>query len=206
MLILTGLVLVSRFTYFCLVLRFACLSTLCDIPRCVTCGILCPWACASAVEGQSPNHWTAREVPWVLPFSSCIFYFWAKFAMSQGFWHVSYLITSKIIYIFFWFKGHLLLLLKKVFSFSSGWIDFRSLSLYCEFIIINVLGLGHNCFKKQELGNTWFFELVRFFFFELVRFYYSHIWRWKSLNCVWLFVTPWTVKSVELSRQEYWSG
>ena len=196
MLILIGLVLVSRFTYLCLVLRFACLPTL---RRCAMCGILCPWACASMVEGQSPDHRTAREVPWVLPFSSCIFYFWAKFATSQGFWHVSYLITSKIIYIFFWFKGHLLLL-KEIFSFSSGWIDFRSLSLYCEFIIINVLGLGHKCFKKQELGNTWFFELVGF--------YYSHIWRrrWKSLSHVWLFATPWTIKSVELSRQEHWSG
>ena len=33
----------------------------------------------------------------------------------------------------------------------------------------------------------------------------------KSLSCVWLFVTPWTVAyqappSVEFSRQEYWSG
>ena len=33
----------------------------------------------------------------------------------------------------------------------------------------------------------------------------------KSLSCVQLFVTPWTVayqapQSVEFSRQEYWSG
>ena len=33
----------------------------------------------------------------------------------------------------------------------------------------------------------------------------------KSLSCVWLFVTPWTVAhqappSMEFSRQEYWSG
>ena len=38
-------------------------------------------------------------------------------------------------------------------------------------------------------------------------------WKWKcwSLSCFWLFATPWTVAcqaplSVELSRQEYWSG
>ena len=30
--------------------------------------------------------------------------------------------------------------------------------------------------------------------------------KWKSLNRVWLFVTPWTVESVEFSRPEYWSG
>ena len=34
---------------------------------------------------------------------------------------------------------------------------------------------------------------------------------WKSLSCVWLFVTPWTVAhefplSMGFSRQEYWSG
>ena len=29
---------------------------------------------------------------------------------------------------------------------------------------------------------------------------------WKSLNCVWLFATPWTKQSMEFSRPEYWSG
>ena len=33
----------------------------------------------------------------------------------------------------------------------------------------------------------------------------------KSLSCVWLFATPWTLAhqaplSMEFSRQEYWSG
>ena len=26
----------------------------------------------------------------------------------------------------------------------------------------------------------------------------------KSLNCVWLFATPWTIQSMEFSRPEYW--
>ena len=30
-------------------------------------------------------------------------------------------------------------------------------------------------------------------------------WKWKSLGCVWLFVTPWTIQSMEFSRPEYWS-
>ena len=30
--------------------------------------------------------------------------------------------------------------------------------------------------------------------------------KWKSLSSVWLFVTPWTVQSLEFSRPEYWSG
>ena len=30
--------------------------------------------------------------------------------------------------------------------------------------------------------------------------------KWKSLSCVQLFVTPWTIQSMEFSRPEYWSG
>ena len=29
---------------------------------------------------------------------------------------------------------------------------------------------------------------------------------WKLLSCVWLFVTPWTIQSMEFSRPQYWSG
>ena len=32
---------------------------------------------------------------------------------------------------------------------------------------------------------------------------YLHL---KSHSCVWLFATPWTIYSMELSRSEYWSG
>ena len=32
------------------------------------------------------------------------------------------------------------------------------------------------------------------------------LWKWKSLSHVWLFVTPWTIQSMEFSRSEYWSG
>ena len=33
----------------------------------------------------------------------------------------------------------------------------------------------------------------------------SHI-LWKSFSHVWLFATPWTIQSMELSRPEYWMG
>ena len=33
----------------------------------------------------------------------------------------------------------------------------------------------------------------------------SHI-LWKSFSRVWLFVTPWTIQSMEFSRPEYWMG
>ena len=31
-------------------------------------------------------------------------------------------------------------------------------------------------------------------------------WKWKSLSCVGLFATPWTLQSMEFSRPESWSG
>ena len=30
--------------------------------------------------------------------------------------------------------------------------------------------------------------------------------KWRSLSCVWLFATPWSIQSMEFSRPEYWSG
>ena len=50
---------------------------------------------------------------------------------------------------------------------------------------------------------------------EWVAIAFSNAWKWKvkvkSLSCVWLLVTPWTVayqapSSMGFSRQEYWSG
>ena len=32
------------------------------------------------------------------------------------------------------------------------------------------------------------------------------LWKWKSFIRVWLFVTSWTIQSMEFSRPEYWSG
>ena len=33
----------------------------------------------------------------------------------------------------------------------------------------------------------------------------KQLWKWKSLSHVWLFVTPWTIQSMEFSRPEYLS-
>ena len=30
--------------------------------------------------------------------------------------------------------------------------------------------------------------------------------KWKLLNRVWFYATPWTIQSMEFSRPEYWSG
>jgi len=32
------------------------------------------------------------------------------------------------------------------------------------------------------------------------------MWKWKSLSRVQLFVTPWTIQSMEFSRPGYWGG
>ena len=34
----------------------------------------------------------------------------------------------------------------------------------------------------------------------------QNLMKWKSLRSVWLFVTPWTMQSMEFSGLEYWSG
>ena len=34
----------------------------------------------------------------------------------------------------------------------------------------------------------------------------NQILKWKLLSHVWLFVTPWTIKSMEFSRPGYWNG
>ena len=36
--------------------------------------------------------------------------------------------------------------------------------------------------------------------------YTERKWKWKSLGCVQLFVTPWTIQSMDFSSLEYWSG
>ena len=53
--------------------------------------------------------------------------------------------------------------------------------------------------------------LVSFFYKWLTSFPSEMKVKVKSLSCVWLFTTPWTVAyqaphSMEFSRQEYWSG
>ena len=44
--------------------------------------------------------------------------------------------------------------------------------------------------------------------FKEKEFYYYWISdkdKWKSLSCVQLFVTPWTIETMEFSRPEHWS-
>ena len=46
--------------------------------------------------------------------------------------------------------------------------------------------------RSPRVGYNWVTELKK--------------WNWKSLSCVWLFETPWTIQSMKFSRPEYWCG
>ena len=50
---------------------------------------------------------------------------------------------------------------------------------------------------SQRVGHDWLTEL---------NWTKASVWKWKSLICVWLFVTPWTIQSVEFFSPEYRSG
>ena len=59
--------------------------------------------------------------------------------------------------------------------------------------------MGYSPWGYQELDTT-----------EQLTDTHTHtllkVWKWKSLSSVRLFVTPWTIYSMEFSRPEYWGG
>ena len=57
---------------------------------------------------------------------------------------------------------------------------------------------------ETKLGYLSDLIVVRVNIYSLL-FFLSEVKR-KSLSRVRLFVTPWTIQSVEVSRPEYWSG
>ena len=54
-------------------------------------------------------------------------------------------------------------------------------------------------------GSLAYLELADGFFTTTWEAFLS-TWKWKLLSRVQLFVTPWTIPSMEFSRPEYWSG
>ena len=49
--------------------------------------------------------------------------------------------------------------------------------------------------ESQRAGHDWATEL---------NWSYSLQWEWKAFSHVQLFVTPWTIQSMEFSRPDYW--
>ena len=51
-----------------------------------------------------------------------------------------------------------------------------------------------------EYSKPWY--ILWIFFCRVIEW----MWKWKSLNHIRLFATPWNIQSMEFSRPEYWSG
>ena len=56
----------------------------------------------------------------------------------------------------------------------------------------------------QRVGHNWATELNWNYEKELAFWLWK--WKWKLLSCFWLFATAWTIRSMEFSTPEYWSG
>ena len=53
--------------------------------------------------------------------------------------------------------------------------------------------------QRTQLGSLCYTETPQ-------QLFYIWKWKWKSLPCVLLLVTPWIMQSMDFSRPEYWSG
>ena len=56
----------------------------------------------------------------------------------------------------------------------------------------------------QRVGHNWATELNWNYEKELAFRLWK--WKWKLLSCFWLFATAWTIRPMEFSTPEYWSG
>ena len=65
------------------------------------------------------------------------------------------------------------------------------------------LFLAYVTWRKKHHLYTKYTAVNRLLFIAVYCIKYS---KWKLLSCVWLFVTLWTIRSVEFSRPKYWSG
>ena len=62
--------------------------------------------------------------------------------------------------------------------------------------------------KNGMVGEFWIMKSWHYRIIQEMNFFCLQDWKWmwKSLSCVQLFATPWTIQSMEISRPEYWSG
>ena len=59
------------------------------------------------------------------------------------------------------------------------------------------------CLGKNSLW-IWGTAIQCDVYFEPMTMKWNEV-KWKSLSCVWLFATPWTIQSMQFPRPEYWS-
>ena len=89
-----------------------------------------------------------------------------------------------------------------IISVASAWIKVIPIIFLTEFCLKGYWEI--NIYKHfQSVSKFCFFFNV--YFPGMFHLYFIPSWKWKckSLSCVQLFVTPWTV---EFSRPEYWTG
>ena len=65
--------------------------------------------------------------------------------------------------------------------------------------------LRPTCLPTKKM-KTWNRSSIATNSIKTLKMVHTQRWKWKSLSCVWLFATPWTIQSMEFSRPEYWSG
>ena len=71
-------------------------------------------------------------------------------------------------------------------------------------------GSAVNCYGTWRFAPGHFWIFIEESFIGLLIGEFDCIWwgrgKWKSLSCIWLLATPWTIQSMEFSRTECWSG
>ena len=63
-------------------------------------------------------------------------------------------------------------------------------------------GLTFNFSRGGESTSIIVFSIPTISFLSI---FIVSMWKWNSFSCIWLFVTPWTIQSMEFSRPEYWA-
>ena len=102
-------------------------------------------------------------------------------------------------------KAHLILLYFIVFCRNC---NVYKLKVYGNFAASKSVGaIFPTAFATSCLCVT-FWQFSRYFKFFLSQWsiFKTKVCEWKLLSCVWLFATSWTIKFMEFSRLEYWSG
>ena len=117
---------------------------------------------------------------------------------------------------FFVFYIFSYLLSKSWAAFLGAWCPLPAFrSCFVEFtqrlnaLLMNLW--GRKCSPHPTPPPSWLLLYLNVFnisFLNLVSLNYIsfYVWVWKLLSCVRLFVTLWTIQSMEFSRLEYWGG
>ena len=93
-------------------------------------------------------------------------------------------------------------------SYSSNSSYSSSFAIQIYDIITSLVFLVMSIKETETIHEQNFISKIyaKFVYSKLLIYQFSPSENWKWLSCVWLFVTPWSIQSMEFSRSEYWSG